>query len=907
MACPDDNLLVAMADQALGTAMFAEVEVHIDSCEHCRKIVAAAIASRSLAVGTPRPPSGNDVADALVGALDVSISDRYVVEAVLGKGGMGTVYLAHDKTLGRNVALKLHHRADHSGAAERLRREAMAMAKLAHPNVVTVFEVATVDERLYVAMEYVRGETLRGWLSQEDRSWRQIVAMLVEAGQGLAAAHDAGLIHRDFKPENVLVGDDRRPRVGDFGLARVGTAPATNTRAQSSSSRDSVELAETALTKEGTILGTPAYMAPEQLTGAEVDARCDQFAFCVVAWECLYGKRPFKGMDRDERPIAPPRSDVPVRLRRVLERGLEMNPAARYGDMRMLLAAIQRASRPRTKQWIATVAAGVAVLSGVAYAGVGAYQQREHRSACSLEGDRVAAVLGPEQQLAIHMRFLATRSPMAESAFEHAMSVLDPYAKRLAAKTTQSCLAEGPPVPSRARCLASRTSRLAGLANVFGNATKGIVSRAPDSAWTASHSDPCTDQDPLLTERKGAPQDPVLAKAYDEILTLRDAGRYEDELKGATALLEKARAAGDRETELDALLAMAMAQDELEMPERAKTFDEVAALAESLGRDTAAAGAYATMAANAARDQQDFTTAHRYLALARAKLDRLGNKNLATRGDLFIIEAKIFMDEYRWPEGEAAGRQGVALLEKALGPNHPKLGVATGTWSQLLRMVDKRDEALVQSKRTLEIFTNAYGPDHPTTAGSSLNLAQSLIDVKQYDEARTRLLEADKVFMRTFGPKHPVHISAWANLGEVEQMQEHWDLALDYDRRVLAMMESLGGAESADASGARAAIAKVLSLSGKYGDAVAEQLRAVAILEKLGPDGEGRMIGAQVDLAELYLNLDDKADARTALKRCLALAAKHPDMALPADVKHATELLAYAEGRGPAPIAGESK
>jgi len=179
--------------------------------------------------------------------------------------------------------------------------------------------------------------------------------------------------------------------------------------------------------------------------------------------------------------------------------------------------------------------------------------------------------------------------------------------------------------------------------------------------------------------------------------------------------------------------------------------------------------------------------------------------------------------------------------------------------------------------------------------------------VKRYDEARTRLLEADKVFMRTFGPKHPVHISAWANLGEVEQMQEHWDLALDYDRRVLAMMESLGGAESADASGARAAIAKVLSLSGKYGDAVAEQLRAVAILEKLGPDGEGRMIGAQVDLAELYLNLDDKADARTALKRCLALAAKHPDMALPADVKHATELLAYAEGRGPAPIAGESK
>ncbi|HUS30174.1 MAG TPA: serine/threonine-protein kinase [Kofleriaceae bacterium] len=934
MQCPDDNALVAMADHGLPTAQFAHLEEHIDGCESCRKIVAAALASRSLAVGTPRPPSGNDVAEALVGTLDVSISDRYVVEAVLGKGGMGTVYLAHDKTLGRDVALKLHHRADHAGAAERLRREAMAMAKLAHPNVVTVFEVATVDERLYVAMEYVRGETLRGWLAQKKRSWREIIALLVEAGQGLAAAHDAGLIHRDFKPENVLVGDDGRPRVGDFGLARVGAAPASGLRISGSgpqrapgsgpqrtptappSKSDSkpgaasgLELADTALTKEGTVLGTPAYMAPEQLSGAEVDARCDQFAFAVVAWECLYGKRPFAGMDREKRAEAP-RSDVPVRVRRVLERGLAIDPAARFADMPALLAALRTSSRPRTAQWIAASLAGVAVIGGVAYAGAGMYRDRERHAACELEGDRVASVLRPEQQVAIRMSFLATRSPMADGAYEHAMSVLTPYAKSLGAKTTQACLtADEPMHAARARCLSARKNRLATLADGFAHATKGktTVSRAAEIAWNVAHTDPCSDEDPVLTERKHAPTDPVLAKALDDVYAVRDAGKYDKELEAATALLAKARAAGDRETELDALLAQAMAQDALEKPERAKTFDEVAALAEALGRDVTAAGAYATMAANAARDQQDFTAAHRYLGLARAKLDRLGGKNIATRGDLFIIEAKIFMDEYRWAEGEAAGRQGVALLEQALGPNHPKVGIATGTWSQLLRMVDKNDEALAQSERTLDIFTKAYGADHPTTAGSSLNLAQSLIDAKRYDEARERLLSADKVFMRTFGPNHPVHISAWSNLATVEQLQEHWDLALSYDRRVLAMMEALGGPDSADASGAHRDIAKVLALSNHPHEALAEQQRAVSILEKLGEDGEGRMIGAQVELGEMQLELGNKSAAKVSLHRVLDLAAKHPNMADPVlDVKRAQELLAYAEGRTPMPGSAKS-
>src|SRR5688572_15851916 len=251
MSCPDDNVLVRMVDGALDGPAFADVEVHIDSCEYCRKIIAAAVATKTLAVGTPPV---TDESDALAAIVDVSINGRYVIEAVLGRGGMGTVYLARDQTLNRDVALKLHRAGS---GHDRLHREAIAMAKLAHPNVVTVFEIGTIDDRMYVAMEYVRGETLRGWLDAKPRTWREIIDLLVQTGQGLAAAHAAGLIHRDFKPENVLVGEDGRPRVSDFGLARVGAG------------RDSKPsgLLTTNMTQSGAILGTPAYMSPEQLAG----------------------------------------------------------------------------------------------------------------------------------------------------------------------------------------------------------------------------------------------------------------------------------------------------------------------------------------------------------------------------------------------------------------------------------------------------------------------------------------------------------------------------------------------------------------------------------------------------------------------------------------------------------------
>src|SRR3954469_19947733 len=209
---------------------------------------------------------------------------------LLGRGGMGVVLSAYDPLLDRRVALKLLRPGAFPGVSEqegraRLQREAQAMARLAHPNVVAVHDVGTVGEQLFIAMEYVDGQTLTAWRSSAERDWRAIVLMYLGAGSGLQAAHAAGMVHRDFKPDNVLIGSDGRPRVGDFGLVSV-------TRAS-----EGAATTEAGTTRHGAIMGTPGYMSPEQVRGEPSDAQSDQFSFCVALYEALYGQRPFAAED----------------------------------------------------------------------------------------------------------------------------------------------------------------------------------------------------------------------------------------------------------------------------------------------------------------------------------------------------------------------------------------------------------------------------------------------------------------------------------------------------------------------------------------------------------------------------------------------------------------------------------
>ena len=304
------------------------------------------------------------------GLIPSTLVGRYIVQNVLGRGGMGVVYGAVDPTLGRRVAVKLVRDGRRTGRyRERLRREALALARVCHPNIVTLFDIGTTNQGTFVAMEYVRGIDLRAWLRVEPRPVEQVLQVFMAAGEGLAAAHAAGLVHRDFKPTNVMVTPDRKVKVLDFGLAR-----ALPNQDPWLGATDSARLARR-MTRADTVVGTTGYMPPEQLLGREVSPASDQFAFCVALYEALHGARPFPGKTPIEqarsyaagtRTEAQFRKDVPARVNAALERGMELEPHLRFRSMTELLNALRLPpplSRRRRGFLLAAAVLATAVIS----------------------------------------------------------------------------------------------------------------------------------------------------------------------------------------------------------------------------------------------------------------------------------------------------------------------------------------------------------------------------------------------------------------------------------------------------------------------------------------------------------------------------------------------------------------
>jgi tetratricopeptide (TPR) repeat protein/predicted Ser/Thr protein kinase len=393
--CPGEDDIAAFLRGGLTAERAQMLEGHVAECAACRRLLSAIAHAGTIDTGPEYSGPVNSVSPTLPAAPIAGDAElqlgarfgRYVVVGLLGAGGMGMVYAAHDPELNRRVALKVLRSDGDDGdrpVRDALLREAQAMAQLAHPNVVAVFDVGSVEDRVFIAMELVEGVTLRKWLAAAERAPGEILAAFVAAGHGLAAAHAAGLIHRDFKPDNVLIGNDGRVRVTDFGLARpVLRAPEAVRGATEANAGARGGAAHTGLA------GTLAYMAPEQYLRRAVDARADQFSFAVALFEALYRERPFGLLefatgDRARRPVVPARAGgLTLAQRQALVRALSWSPDERFGSMGELLAALS--PRSRRGRWIAAGAIA-AVLVAIAAAGYAVHLRRAAGERAQLVG-----------------------------------------------------------------------------------------------------------------------------------------------------------------------------------------------------------------------------------------------------------------------------------------------------------------------------------------------------------------------------------------------------------------------------------------------------------------------------------------------------------------------------------------
>ncbi|HEY6476721.1 MAG TPA: serine/threonine-protein kinase, partial [Polyangia bacterium] len=483
---------------------------------------------------------------------------RYVVLGMVGRGGMGEVYAAYDPELDRKVAVKLLRVKPGNGVSltegrQRTLREAQAIARLSHPNVVVVYDVGTFRDQVFIAMEFVDGNTATYWLAAQPRSWQEVLRVFRAAGRGLVAAHEKGLVHRDFKPDNVMVGRDGEVRVMDFGLARQVTEKPAD---QASSSKrvpviiaDHVAAAasdpmetvllngpptgpqtpaaesdtpasgvfEVRLTRTGAMMGTPAYMAPEQFLGTATDARTDQFSFCVALYEALYGERPFSGhtmfalttaVVQGQVKEAPASSKVPLWVRKVLLRGLRPQAADRYPSMQELIEALGRNPNAARRRFVAAAAVAL-VPVGLT---IGVHQSlANHRSTCSagptwLAGVwdlRAPAEAESTRQAEIHTAFLHTGKSYASDVFATVNRVLNGYAQRWAKMYRETC--EGSErgeqsaevLDLRMTCLQERLGGLRALTDVFREANGEVVENAVSAANNLGSLDRCADV-PLL-------------------------------------------------------------------------------------------------------------------------------------------------------------------------------------------------------------------------------------------------------------------------------------------------------------------------------------------------------------------------------------------------------------------------
>ncbi len=784
---------------------------------------------------------------------------RFLILERIGQGGMGVVYQAYDPELDRRVALKLlpvghEDSVDFEHNRQRLLREAKALAQLAHPNVVPAFDLGTFGENVFVAMEMVAGKTLREWIKTEQPTvWEKVDALLA-AGRGIAAAHKVGLIHRDIKPDNIIVGDDGRARVLDFGLARTALIEQDSDGSDFESNSDAMEgnrqnSLGAAITRDSRILGTPGYLAPEQYRGQGADELADQYSFSVTMYEALFGQKPIEethAMKLRTMVCAgrfdplPPSARVPAHYRRIVFRGLSLAKDKRYPSMTELLAELAKDPRQRRRRlWLV-----MAVLVLVVISFFGAYAlQAQRQQKCAGAADKLIGVWDEPIKQQVKAAFLRTGRPYAQETFIRVERGLSERSRQWVSMHTEACEAthlrgeqSTDLLDKRMQCLKRQLSAQKALIELFVHRTDGeVLDRSIQAVAGLGRLILCADTSALTTPIQ-TPDNPALRvqvsrlrQGIDKAGALLKAGKYADGLQELNA-------------DADDFLAVAYP------PLQAEFLLLRGSLLLKTGEWGPAESDLRRAVVMAAASQYD-------RALARAKL--------------ILIEV-LGTEQGRYPEArEAAHSAQASILRGGGDPElmteyHNNLGI-------LLWRCGKLDQARESLQQALQILKTKLKSKQLMLARTLNNLANVISDQEQFEQAQVYLQRSLALFAQSLGPAHPTVGITLNNLGTLARSLNNIQAAVQYYRRTLAIWESALGPDHPLVGTVLCNLGNSLRDQKEFDPAWAMYQRALAIWQKKYPPDHPDIAYAHNQMAILLFRQKKFRVARQHFAQALAI------------------------------------
>lgn len=853
MACLDDQQLAHLASGESSSS-----SEHLNTCASCTSRLDALRLAETLA------NPGNRLESAIGASARLG---RYLVIERIGAGGMGEVFTAFDPTLDRKVALKLL-RVDRdeagSNGRERLQREAQAMAQVAHPNVAAVHDVGVHEGQVYVAMEFIDGKTLRDWCLEPGRTTQQVLDVYQQAGRGLAAAHQAGLIHRDFKPANVLVGNDGRARVLDFGLARLSNvAPVSEGGERSIASVD--------LTAAGSVMGTPAYMPPEQHDGKPLDARADQYSFCVSLYEGLVGVLPFQGDSLKSIraaivrgvPAQAPRQ-IPARVFAVLRRGLSVAPTDRFPSMEALLEALSNDAQLRRRRWLLMGGLGVSTLLAV-----GGLVSREVASRhCASAEPRLTGAWDSSRRQAL------TRSLASTARGPAVVSRLEAYSQQWVSVSQRVCEAhrtrEQTPTAKyvlQTACLERRLSDLRALTSVLATADASILKGATVAVSGLRPLATCVNASAEYAEAEQERGD-VEAKLSEAraLARLGLAARAQTLATDVTA-----DPLASRRAQAEAWLVLGtVAHANTRFDEAERALNAAAAKGIAAGSFEVAAKAWSLMVDLYGRRLDRPKLAQEKADLAEGALTRLGDDPEIAAYALHAV-GRFRLGESDYTAASQAFEKALAQAERAWGPDHPEVANVLDDLAWSYSWLGKNVLSQEAFERSLRIKAAVYAPDSVENAETLGRLAMVVAEAGDLPRA-IELQERALSIRRSAATKPDFAVTtSLTNLTDLYKDAGRLDDALATIDESLRILERILQGDHLRVVGNLHSRGAVLLALGRLQEARVAFSDSLAMSERV--KGPQHVLSADPleGLAEVALRAQKPADAVPLLERALAL------------------------------------